>query len=69
MRPCHLLSTDLGLFGPVGFVVVFETRVGDGSAFAFKSPTGVPPGAARGWKHSGAVMHVTSGSAPCVHSS
>lgn len=30
MRPYHLVSADLGLFGPVGFVVVFETRVNVG---------------------------------------
>lgn len=60
MRLCHLVSADLGLFGPVGFVVVFGTRVNGGSAFSFKSPTRVPPGAAQGWKHSGAVMHATS---------
>lgn len=30
MRLYHLVSPDLGLFGPVGFVVVFETRVNVG---------------------------------------
>lgn len=33
MRQCRLVGTDLGLFGPVGFVVVFETRVNVSSAF------------------------------------
>lgn len=69
MRLCHLVNTDLGLFGPVGFVVVFETRVDVGSALPFKSPTGMPPGAAWGWKHSGSVMHVTSASAQYALSS
>lgn len=69
IRVCHLVSADLGPFGPVGFVVVFETRVNICSALAFKSPTRMPPGAVWGWKHSASVMHVTSASAQYVHSS
>lgn len=63
MRLCHLVNADLGLFGPVGFVVVFETRVGVGSALAFKSPN-----QAGGGGDSGSVMHATCASAQNVRS-
>lgn len=34
---CYLVNTDLELFGPGGFIVVFETRVDACSTSSFKS--------------------------------
>lgn len=67
MRLCHLVNTDLGLFGPVGFVVVFETRVDVGSALPLQIPNRDAPRSSSGVETFRSVMSLLLQPSLCTH--